>query len=229
MAGNSIEAGRSVTNKVSSILLTFTRGGELSLTEISQAGRACRSRPRTGWRRTGQPSCPGTDAGRHVPRWIVPADIGAVNAYPPTLPSGHRASWRISRRSRSCRARLGVLQDLDVAYIEKRPDAEAATSFTRPGDPAGASDRAGTGVARVLVALHRRTGHHPWASGLHRAHRDLHGALPALARGDPADPGRGLAAGNSNPTSVVSRCPFSGPAGTSSPRSSSPSSILTPD
>ena len=34
MAGNTIQAGRSVTNRVSSILLTFTRGGDHSLTEI---------------------------------------------------------------------------------------------------------------------------------------------------------------------------------------------------
>src|SRR3954453_4551039 len=36
MAGNSTEAGRSVTNKITSILMTFTEGSEHSLTEIAQ-------------------------------------------------------------------------------------------------------------------------------------------------------------------------------------------------
>ena len=40
MAGNSAEAGRSVTNKITSILMTFTEGSEHTLTEIAQlAGR----------------------------------------------------------------------------------------------------------------------------------------------------------------------------------------------
>jgi DNA-binding IclR family transcriptional regulator len=36
LAGNSIEAGRTVAHKISSILLTFTQGGELSLSEIAR-------------------------------------------------------------------------------------------------------------------------------------------------------------------------------------------------
>ena len=36
MAGNSTEAGRSVTNKITSILMTFTEGSEHTLTEIAQ-------------------------------------------------------------------------------------------------------------------------------------------------------------------------------------------------
>src|SRR4051794_41961859 len=36
MAGNSMEAGRSVTHKITSILMTFTEGSEHTLTEISQ-------------------------------------------------------------------------------------------------------------------------------------------------------------------------------------------------
>ena len=36
MAGNSTESGRSVTSKITSILMTFTEGNEHSLTEIAQ-------------------------------------------------------------------------------------------------------------------------------------------------------------------------------------------------
>ena len=36
MAGNSTEAGRSVTNKITSILMTSTEGSEQTLTEIAQ-------------------------------------------------------------------------------------------------------------------------------------------------------------------------------------------------
>ena len=36
MAGNSTESGRSVTSKITSILLTFTEGSEHSLTEIAR-------------------------------------------------------------------------------------------------------------------------------------------------------------------------------------------------
>src|SRR4051794_32221539 len=36
MAGNSTEVGRSVTSKITSILLTFTEGSEHSLTEIAR-------------------------------------------------------------------------------------------------------------------------------------------------------------------------------------------------
>ena len=36
MAGNNAETGRSVTSKIIAILMTFTEGGEHSLTEIAQ-------------------------------------------------------------------------------------------------------------------------------------------------------------------------------------------------
>src|SRR5947199_9200231 len=36
MAGNSTEAGRSVTSKITAILMTFTEGSEHSLTEIAR-------------------------------------------------------------------------------------------------------------------------------------------------------------------------------------------------
>ena len=36
MAGNSAETGRSVTSKITSILLTFNQGSEHSLTEIAR-------------------------------------------------------------------------------------------------------------------------------------------------------------------------------------------------
>jgi DNA-binding IclR family transcriptional regulator len=35
MSGNALDAGRSVTSRIASILLTFTEGGEHTLTEIA--------------------------------------------------------------------------------------------------------------------------------------------------------------------------------------------------
>ena len=191
MAGNSIEAGRSVTNKVSSILLTFTRGGEHSLTEISKlAGLPVSTAHRLANELASLRVLERTPDGLYRAGLSL-RTIGAVNAYPPTL--AERAPYVLEDLSEiaRCRARLGVLQDLEVAYIEKRPDAGTVTSFTSratlPAHP--------TGVARVCAALHRGTGHHPWASGIYQTHRDRHGALPPLARGDPPHAGRGLAAG----------------------------------
>ena len=149
MAGNSIQAGRSVTNKVSAILLTFNHGGEHSLTEIAKlaglpistahrlvielANLRVLERMPDGMYRAGLPL----------------RTIGAVNDYPPTLAERGPCILEDLSQIAQCRARLGILQDLEVAYIEKRPEAAAVTSFTvRATVPAHA-----TAFGRALLAF----------------------------------------------------------------------------
>jgi len=149
VAGNSIEAGRTVTNKISSILLTFTRGGEHSLTEIAKlAGLPISTAHRLTIELASSRVLERTPDGLYRAGLSLRM-IGAVNAYPPTLTE--RAPYILEDLSEiaQCRARLGVLQDLQVAYIEKRPEVAAASSFTTratlPAHP--------TALGRVLLAF----------------------------------------------------------------------------
>lgn len=149
VAGNSIEAGRTVAHKISSIMLTFTQGGELSMTEIARLTglpistahrlmaelarlRLLERKPDGMWR-------PG----------LALRTIGAAGAVPPSLAERAPAILEDLVEVTKCRARLGVWQDLDVSYIEKRPDAEAHTSFTPraylPAHP--------TALGRALLAF----------------------------------------------------------------------------
>ena len=121
MAGNCIESGRTVTSKITSILLTFTEGNEHSLTEIARlvgfpvstthrlatALASCRLLERTqyGQYRAGPPL----------------RMIGAVDPCTPTIVERAPCVLEDLAAATKSRARIGVLQDLDVAYIEKRP------------------------------------------------------------------------------------------------------------
>jgi DNA-binding IclR family transcriptional regulator len=138
-----------VTNKVSSILLTFTRGGEHSLTEIAKlAGLPVSTAHRLANELASLRVLERTPDGLYRTGLSL-RTIGAVNTYPPSL--AERAPYVLEDLSEiaQCRARLGVLQDLEVAYIEKRPEAGTATSFTSratlPAHP--------TAVGRVLLAF----------------------------------------------------------------------------
>jgi len=112
VAGNSIEAGRSVTNKVSSILLTFTRGGEHSLTEISKlAGLPVSTAHRLANELASLRVLERTPDGLYRAGLSL-RTIGAVNAYPPTL--AERAPYVLEDLSEiaRCRARLRWLPRL---------------------------------------------------------------------------------------------------------------------
>ncbi len=149
MAGNSIEVGRTVTNKISSILLTFTRGGEHSLTEIAKlAGLPISTAHRLASELSSLRVLERTSDGMYRARLSL-RTIGAVNAYPPTLAERAPCILEDLSETAQCRVRLGVLQDLEVAYIEKRPEVAVVTSFsTRATLPAHA-----TAVGRALLAF----------------------------------------------------------------------------
>ncbi len=149
MAGNCAEAGRSVTSKITSILLTFTEGSEHSLTEIARlAGLPISTAHRltselAGWRLLER-----TEDGQY--RAGLPLRmIGTVDDCPATVAErGPCVLEDLSAATRS-RARLGVLRELEVAYIEKVPGSRPATSFV----PAATLPSHATALGRALLAF----------------------------------------------------------------------------
>jgi DNA-binding IclR family transcriptional regulator len=149
MAGNSTESGRSVTSKITSILMTFTEGNEHSLTEIAQlAGLPISTAHRltselTAWRLLER-----TDEG-HYRVGLPLRMIGTGDAGPPDV--AERAPWvldDLAAATRS-RARLGVLAGLRVAYLEKQPGPRPVSSFSAAATlPAHA-----TALGRALLAF----------------------------------------------------------------------------
>ncbi len=149
MAGNSAESGRSVTSKITSILLTFTEGSEHSLTEIARlAGLPISTAHRltaelASWRLLER-----TPAGAY--RAGLPLRmIGTVETTRPSI--AERAPCvleDLSAATRS-RARLGVLHELEAAYIEKQPGPKPATAFSA----AARLPLHATAVGRALLAF----------------------------------------------------------------------------
>ena len=149
MAGNSTESGRSVTSKITSILMTFTEGSAHSLTEIARlAGLPVSTAHRltselASWRLLER-----TDDG-HYRVGLPLRRISTGAAAPPSV--AERAPWvleDLAAATRS-RARLGVLSGLDVAYIEKQPGHRPVSCFsaaaTLPAHP--------TALGRALLAF----------------------------------------------------------------------------
>ena len=149
MAGNSTESGRSVTSKITSILLTFTEGSEHSLTEIARlAGLPISTAHRltselASWRLLER-----TDDG-HYRAGLPLRMIGTVDDCPPNIAERAPCVLEDLSAATKSRARLGVLQELDVAYIEKQPGPRPATAFT----PAATLPAHPTALGRALLAF----------------------------------------------------------------------------
>ena len=149
MAGNSTESGRSVTSKITSILLTFTEGSEHSLTEIARlAGLPISTAHRltselASWRLLER-----TDDG-HYRAGLPLRMIGTVDACPPSIAERAPCVLEDLSAATKSRARLGILQELDVAYIEKQPGPRPATAFT----PAATLPAHPTALGRALLAF----------------------------------------------------------------------------
>ena len=149
MAGNSTEAGRSVTSKITSILLTFTEGSEHSLTQIArQAGLPISTAHRltaelASWRLLERTDDGNYRAGLPLRR------IGTIDGSPPSLAERAPCVLEDLSAATKCRARLGVLRDLEVAYIQKQPGPSPTSSFSAAATlPAHA-----TAVGRALLAF----------------------------------------------------------------------------
>jgi DNA-binding IclR family transcriptional regulator len=149
MAGNSAEAGRSVTSKIANIVMTFTQGSAHSLTEIAHLAGLPIS---TAHRLTSELASWGLL--ERTPDGLYRAGlplrmIGRTDACPPHLLERAPCVLEDLSRVTRCRTRLGVLQELEVAYIEKQPGLRPASTFvpdaTLPAHP--------TALGRALLAF----------------------------------------------------------------------------
>jgi DNA-binding IclR family transcriptional regulator len=131
MAGNSADSGRSVTNKVIAILLTFTHGTVYSLTEIARlTGLPISTAHRLASELAAWGVLERTEDG-HYRAGVQLKVIGAHAAAAP--PSVHEKARRVmedlAAATSRASVRLGVLSDLDVAYIEKLPGSRPVSMF----------------------------------------------------------------------------------------------------
>jgi DNA-binding IclR family transcriptional regulator len=131
MAGNSADSGRSVTNKVVAILLTFTGGTVYSLTEIARlTGLPISTAHRLASELAAWGILERTEEGQYR-AGVQLKVIGSQSKLAPA--SIHEKARRVmedlaAATSRTS-VRLGVLSDLDVAYIEKLPGSRPVSMF----------------------------------------------------------------------------------------------------
>jgi DNA-binding IclR family transcriptional regulator len=152
MAGNSNEPGRTVTSKLAAILVAFTNGRDYTLSElamhtnlaVSTVHRLLSDLVRTSLveRPDGNTYRPGPTL-RELPYVMRP----------PTL--RERAPFVVEDLASSLHttARLGLVDGLEVAYVEKRPGPEPGTLFPNPARlPLHA-----TAMGKVLIAFGSRS------------------------------------------------------------------------
>jgi DNA-binding IclR family transcriptional regulator len=123
MAGNSTDAGRSVASKVIAILLTFRTGDAYSLTELARLAGLPVS---TAHRLTAELVEWGMLQRTTDGRFRVGMQLRALANQPTTLvPTLHERARRVMEDLAATAVRgavrLGVLRDLEVAYLEKGP------------------------------------------------------------------------------------------------------------
>ena len=149
MAGNSAQSGRSVTSKITSILMAFSQGSEHSLTEVACLARLPVSTAhRLISELTTRRLLERTDDGLY--RAGLPLRmIGASEPCEPFL--RERAPYMLEDLAAATRsrARLGVLRELEVAYIEKVPGSGPVTAFS----PAATLPAHPTALGRALLAF----------------------------------------------------------------------------
>jgi IclR family acetate operon transcriptional repressor len=149
MAGNSADAGRSVTSKVVAILQTFSQGDRHSLTEIAHRTGLPIS---TVHRLTSELSAYGmlerTDDAHY--RIGTPLKvIGSIAEDPPTLHERARSVMEDVAATTHTDVRLGILEGGQVAYIEKRSGHRPVSGLSTTGRlPAHA-----TALGKALLAF----------------------------------------------------------------------------
>lgn len=149
MAGNATESGRSVTSKITAILMTFTESSEHSLTEIARlAGLPVSTAHRLTSELAARRLLERTGEG-HYRAGLPLRTIGSTTVVPPSI--AERAPYVLEDLTAvtRCRARLGVLRELEVAYIQKDPGPQPATCFSA----AATLPLHATAVGRVLLAF----------------------------------------------------------------------------
>jgi DNA-binding IclR family transcriptional regulator len=130
MAGNSTEPGRSVTSKVAAILMSFTNGRGHALVDLArQAGLPTSTAHRLSRELVDRHLLERTDDGEFrvgLPLQMLCGEVAAR----PTL--RERAPFVVDDLCEATRspARLGVLDDLEVAYIERLPGHRPVSTFS---------------------------------------------------------------------------------------------------
>jgi DNA-binding IclR family transcriptional regulator len=149
MAGNSAEPGRSVTSKIVAILLTFHDGSEHSLTEISRLTRLPVS---TAHRLVTELAGWGVLERTDESRFRVGLPIKALGSKTSCTSAIIESARRVLEdlvMAAPASARLGILTDTSVAYMEKRCHDSLVTTFAQtPRLPAHA-----TALGKALLAF----------------------------------------------------------------------------
>src|SRR5690348_6463284 len=128
MAGNSGEPGRTVTSKIAAILSAFTTGREHTVSSLAgQTDLPVSTVHRLVGELARTPMVERTAHRRYRPGTAMQHLAGTVTE--PTL--RERGPLVVDDLSAALQAtvRLGVLDDLEVAYIEKRPGPVPGTLF----------------------------------------------------------------------------------------------------
>jgi DNA-binding IclR family transcriptional regulator len=128
MAGNSTDAGRSVTSKVIAILMTFSNGETYSLTEIARlSGLPVSTAHRLANELLDWGMLQRTGEGQFRIGMQLHAIAGQAAAVVPNLHElARRVMEDLAAVSGCRRIRLGVLEGLEVSYIEKQPGGRPA-------------------------------------------------------------------------------------------------------
>ena len=130
MAGNSTEPGRSVTSKIAAILMSFTNGRGHALGDLArQAGLPTSTAHRLARELTDRHLLERTDDGEFrvgLPLRMLCGETAAR----PTL--RERAPFVVDDLCEATRrpVRLGVLDDLEVSYIERQPGHHPVSTFS---------------------------------------------------------------------------------------------------
>jgi len=149
VAGNSAETGRSVTSKVVAILMTFTDGSVHSLTEIARlAELPISTAHRLASELTARGALDRTEDGSY--QVGLPLRMIGTRAHsPPNIQErAPRVMEDLAAATRTT-VRLGIFEDLEVAYIEKAPGHRPVTMFNSAATlPAHA-----TALGKALLAF----------------------------------------------------------------------------
>ena len=121
MAGNSADAGRSVTSKVIAILLTFTNGSVFSLTEIARlAGLPISTAHRLATELVAWGMLERTSDGHYRVGMQLHAIASQASPAPPGIfEYARRILEDLAAAAGRGHVRLGILDGLEVAFIEK--------------------------------------------------------------------------------------------------------------
>ena len=163
MAGNCMDSGRSVTSKIVAILSTFSNGGAFSLTEIARLTRLPIS---TAHRLTNELTACGMLERPTGGYFRVGTELRSIAGSAPYVPmSFHDRASRVMEDLAAATGhgvvRLGMLEGLDLTYLEKTPGSRAVAVAP------GALPVHATAMGRALLAFApRRIGAAVEARGL---------------------------------------------------------------